>query len=218
MAQLLERNFQLLGVISRLGINFRFGEDTVAEVCRRDGVNTSTFLLICNVYSIPGYTPTEDFLANVDLDDIVKYLKRSHSYYMGEVKGGLREAIDKLTEPCDAGRKKVIMGFYHAYEDELEKHFQYEETIVFPYVKAVLAKTAGKDFSIARFEENHTNVDEKLGDLKNIVMKYMPPQCDNALISDVLWRLFMLQLDLEKHTFIEDNILVPVVNRLENNE
>ena len=70
-------------------------------------------------------------------------------------------------------------------------------------------------YSIEQFEENHSNIDETLNDLKNIVMKYLPDTCDTVLRNEVLYRIFRLEEDLLKHTLVEDNILIPLVNKLE---
>ena len=53
MAELMDIDFSLLGVLSRMGIPFGFGDKTVAEVCLDNGVNPDTFLLICSVYVWP---------------------------------------------------------------------------------------------------------------------------------------------------------------------
>ena len=58
-------------------------------------------------------------------------------------------------------------------------------------------------------------VEEKLEDLKNILLKYLPPQCDSQNVMMVLSHLHLLEKDLQKHTLIEDDILVPVVNAME---
>ena len=73
-------------------------------------------------------------------------------------------------------------------------------------------------YSMEQFEENHSNIDEKLNDLKNIVMKYLPSVCDTVLRNSVLYHIFFLEDDLDRHTMIENNVLVPMVNRLEENE
>ena len=49
-------------------------------------------------------------------------------------------------------------------------------------------------------------------------MKYLPQECDDRQVSEVLFKLYLLEMDLEKHTSIEDDILVPMVNRLEEHE
>lgn len=218
MSELLEGYPLLLGVFQRFGLKYGFGEETIDEVCWRSGVSTDTFILVCKVYTIDGYMPSHDDLTKVSISDIVKYLHLSHNYYTGEVLQDLQDSIVRMVEPCEEGRKKVIKGFFTAYQEELGKHFQYEETVVFPYIESLLQTGSTGSFRIDQFEENHSNVDEKLGDLINIVMKYMPSQCSDTAISSVLLKLFLLRTDLERHTSIEDNILVPAVNKLESHE
>ena len=63
-----------------------------------------------------------------------------------------------------------------------------------------------------------SDVQEKLDDLKKLIMTYLPPECDQQLIHTALSELFALETDLRKHTIIEDRILIPAVNRLEDSE
>lgn len=218
MADLLDINFQLMGVLSRVGIPFGFGDDSVEDACQKYGVSTNTFLLICNVYTYDGYIPSAETLRNIDVKDIVTYLRQSHSYYMGVLMDLLEGAIERMVQPCTDKYKAIIRNFFLQYKEELAKHFEYEEKEVFPYVESVLNHSAGDDFKIYQYEENHSNVEEKLCDLKNIVMKYMPKECDSQKVYHVLLYIFSLEKDLEKHTSIENDILVPVVNRLEEHE
>ena len=49
-------------------------------------------------------------------------------------------------------------------------------------------------------------------------MKYLPSECDSLLAIKVLSHLYRLERDIMKHTLIENNILIPLVNRLEQND
>ena len=218
MADLMDIDFSLLGVLSRMGLSFGFGEETVEEVCRKANLDPETFLLICRVYAFDGYTPTQDALARIDLKDIVKYLHLSHAYYMDVALKALADTLERMIQPCDTKLQKIIWRFFSDYKDELAKHFAYEEDLVFPHVMAVLSRQGDDAFTMGEYEENHSNVEEKLDDLKSLVMRYMPPQCDQQDIYKALFYIFALEKDLEKHTLIEDDILVPVVGRMESHE
>jgi regulator of cell morphogenesis and NO signaling len=85
-------------------------------------------------------------------------------------------------------------------------------------VKNIAANASEKEYHIGKFEESHSNVDEKLNDLRNILMKYLPSVCDSLLAIKVLSHLYKLEYDLKKHTSIENNILIPLVNKLEKND
>lgn len=215
LADLLELNYGLLEVLSRLGIGLGFGEQTVADACRAHGINISSFLLISNEYAFDGYVPAADLLATADLRDIVKYLHNSHESYLGNEMTRLDKNLTKLLSPTDEGQQAIVKKFFSDYRFEVEKHFDYEENTVFPYVRALLEGRGQEGYSIETFEENHSDIDEKLNDLKNIVMKYLPASCDPILRNKVLHHIFHLEEDLSHHTLVENNILVPLVNILE---
>ena len=215
MANLMNRDFSLSGVLERFGLSFGFGDESVEEVCSRGGIDSSTFLLICNVYLSEEYTPSRDVITTVKLKDVLRYLRLSHTYYEDIAVKALADVLDSLMTPCSDTHKMIIKRFFSDYTQELSKHFEFEETVVFPYVEAMLDDNVKDDFSIGEYEQHHTDVQEKLDDLKKLIMTYLPPQCDQKLIHAALSDLFTLETDLRKHTIIEDRILIPAVNHLE---
>lgn len=215
LADLIEVNYQLINVLSRMGIGLGFGELSISEVCRRQRIDASSFLLICDVYTYDDFLPSKEMLASADPATIVDYLHNSHSFYVIKEFSSLEKNIRAMIEHCDDKQKKIVEKFFMGYKRQVENHFAYEETVVFPYVRALIKGERQESYSIEQFEENHSNIDETLNDLKNIVMKYLPETCDTVLRNEVLYRLFRLEDDLAKHTIIEDTVLIPVVNKLE---
>ncbi len=72
-----------------------------------------------------------------------------------------------------------------------------------------------RDYSIDDFEADHDNVEDKLFDLKNILIKYLPLPVDYQLCHAILVELFKLESDLNDHARIEDKVLVPKVKFME---
>ena len=217
LADLIDINFNLLALLTRLGVSLALGGQTVEEVCAKSDLDVDTFLLLCNVYTYDEYVPSTELLEKSNVGNIVRYLHSSHSYYLETSLVTLESAIARLLEPCNEKQKAIIWKFFTDYKAEIQKHFAYEETKVFPYIDSLLSGGNHEGFSISQFEDNHSNIDEKLDDLKNIVMKYLPAECDNAQRGQVLILIYHLDLDLARHTRIEDDVLVPVVNRIEEN-
>ena len=209
MAELINVSAALPGVLTRMGIPFGFGDETVEEVCRRQDIDPETFLLICSVHAY-GALPPKERIRKADLQDVLKYLRRSHTYYMEVAMEELTAALVNLTEPCDERHRNIIRKFFDEYKEELLKHLEYEENTVFPQAEAALGhgRSTPDDY-----EENHSHVEEKLEDLKNLLMKYMPPVCGQQDIYRTLSLISTLQEDLAKHILVEDGILVPIVNR-----
>lgn len=214
---IIDLNFNLLLVLQRIGIDLKYVNLSIEDACRNCGIDPGTFVLICNVYTFNDYIPTSATLEASKLEDILKYLHNSHTSYTGNDLKVLAGSFNRLIEPCNEQQKQVITKFLTDYEEELRNHFAYEEDIVFPYVDSILRGDKSGDYSIEKFSENHESIDEKIEDLKNIVMKYLPRECDNEMRIKVLISIYHLQDDLKRHTYVENNILIPMVSRLEKN-
>lgn len=215
LADLVDVNFNLINVLSRMGISLGFGENTISEVCERQGINLQSFLLICNIYTYDEYIPSAELLTGADPITIVEYLHNSHAFYLTKEFPGLENNLKAMVEPCDEMQKKIVANFFASYKAQVEKHFAYEEQVVFPYVRSLKQAKGEQSYSIEQFEENHSNIDETLNDLKNIVMKYLPDTCNTVLRNDVLYRIYRLEEDLARHTVLEDAVLIPMVNKME---
>ena len=215
LSDMLDMNYSLVQVIYRMGIELRRSGLKVVDACAQAGIDPATFILISNVYSFPEYVPSASEVSSVNVPDIIRYLRGSHSYYTGVALRDLQTSFDKLVEPCDEPRKKVILKFLVDYKNELEKHFEREERQVFPYVESLLSGGKSPDYSIEDFEEHHESVDEKMEDMKNIVMKYLPEVCEEEKRTLLLLSIYRLRDDLRRHTYVENHILVPSVKNLE---
>ena len=154
MADLLDTDFSLLGVVSRMGLSLGFGEESVEQVCEKAGIDAETFLLICRVNSIEGYRPTREALQNANLHDILGYLRKSHSYYTQVMLPLVEDSLEKMVVPCEDKQKRVIRRFFLDYREELLAHFAYEEGTVFPYVEEMLSCRDNSQFTIGEYEEN----------------------------------------------------------------
>lgn len=199
MAELLEKDPSLIGVFSRMGFTFGYGESSVAEVCKEAGTDPETFLLICRVYSQEAYRPTQEELEKVDRSVIVKYLSLSHSHYMNVDMKDLAAGLGRMIVPCGEETQRVIWKFFTDFKEELQKHFAYEEECVFSNI-------GGPEADIP--EEDHSGVEETLEDLKSLVMKHLPAAADQQEAFKVLSAISSLQDDIRKHILLEETVLV----------
>lgn len=218
MTDLVERDFSLLALLGRFGIEQRFGEQTVGQICEASDVDPDTFLLLCEIYSGKDFHPGAERLCGCRLQDILRYLSRSHDYYITHAIVDLSAAIESLLLPCTETQKRVIRRFFADFRAELERHFEMEENSVIPYVRQLLQGFRNTNCTIDSFEENHAQIRETLSDLKNLIMNSLPDACDNRQRIGVLLSIYRLQQDIGRHTRIEDEVLVPMVRMLESPE
>lgn len=227
MADVIHYNYSLLPVITRFGIELGFGDKTVDEVCRIFEVNLDFFIEITNSFVDEDYIPQKE-LNTFSVKLIVDYLKKTHDYYLNEKIPELEKMINEMVIKSDADEKKswLVKNFFKEYREELENHIQKEELKVQPYVLELekayekgqlddVLREKIREYSINDFADEHDNVEEKLYDLKNIIIKYLPPCPDKPLCNRLLLELYRLEKDLNAHAELEDKVLIPKVSIME---
>ena len=211
MREILRDNSLLVKTVGRFGIAFGFGDDTVESICRNNGVDTATFLTVCNLLS--GY-PYKS--SRVSLKSLTDYLKKVHAGFLEislpRIRHHLIEAINHTT-PNEV--EILFMRFYDVYVKEVSRHMNYENNVVFPYVERLSHGETDGNFNINRYSENHDHAAAKLNELKDLFI-YHYSQKENPRLSETLFDIVMCEKDLISHFEIESKLFVPEVARLEN--
>lgn len=216
LADIIHADYKLLLLLPRFGLNLGFGDKTVKEYCDINGVPASFFIMICNIYAFEHYLPDNKDIEITDANQLILYLHKSHTYYQDNRIQDIHNQLLAIAENCELQHRKILNRFFEEYKNEVINHFAYEEDTVFPYIQNIIRGEKSAGYQIEIFDQNHTNIDDKLNDLKNIIIKYLP--CDSMLQekTNILFNIFSLEEDLSKHSLIEDKILIPLVRKLEN--
>lgn len=216
--KLIHKNYDLLPVINRFGIKLGLKEKTVETICKEKNINPDFFLAIVNTFTNEEYFPEDELITFSPLE-IIEYLKRTHRYYIHYVIPKLDAQLAQLIASSSSGNQELQMvnQFYKQYTKELIEHIDHEEKTVFPYIeKMISSQKLEGPYSINSFEDEHSDVDEKLNDLKNLVIKYLNPDYDENVCNEFLITLFRFEKDLNDHARIEDIILLNQASDLEN--
>lgn len=210
MRELIRDNNLLLMAISRFNIAFGFGDSTIREVCADNGVDTDTFLAVCNLISGRDYSSF-----TISLPSIMGYLERAHTSFVDvtlpKIRHHLIEAIN-YSDTDDAAF--LLMKFFDDYVIEVKRHMEHENNDIFGYVERLLAGEVDEDFDISKFSVNHGHMASKLKELKDIFI-YHYNQKDNARLSSVLLDIIICERDMMSHFDIENRLFVPAVEKLE---
>ncbi len=221
MGDLICANYPMVLVMSRFGIALGFGEKSIGEVCRQNGVDADTFLAVVNFLTGEAQELTDVISSSLSLETLIRYLHNAHDYFLEFRLPDMRRKLDKAISTCPEDVAFAIRRFFDEYAGEVDKHMSYEEKVVFPYVRDLLdGKTSGK-YNISIFRRRHEQIDRKLSDLKNILIKYYPGK-GGDLLNSVLFDLFTTEEDLVSHSLVEDCLFVPSIlwheNRLLNRQ
>ncbi|MGD8780687.1 MAG: hemerythrin domain-containing protein [Ignavibacteria bacterium] len=221
MSNLIFDNPSLLLLMEHCGLNSVVQEKTVLELCKEQNISVNIFVTFANLYN--GFSPSlNDNLSIKDISEIIMILESSHNYYENEKCPEIKNYIRQLYSQNDSPEIKLIDKFFDEYFEEVKEHFSYEDEIAFPYFNALLqddvkdkAEKKKYNFSVEEYSEHHTDIESKLNDLKELLLKHVPLQNDRILRRKIVVDLFELEYDLNIHHIIEETILIPLVRKLE---
>lgn len=210
---LIKDNYNVLQSLGCFGINLGFEDKTVEEVCRDNDVDTYTFLTVVN-FTMNG-SVREINHAKLSVDTLMRYLKASHTYYLGFQLPFIRRELTESLSVYDP-MAKIIIDCYDEYASAVTNHMKYEEENLFPYVEALLRGERNRKYSVADYERNHTQTDLILKELKTFIIQYLPPdkQRNNQLMA-TLYDIYNNQEWLALHAKVEDAIFAPAIELVE---
>ncbi|MBD5316982.1 MAG: hemerythrin domain-containing protein [Bacteroides sp.] len=208
MVDLVTEDYNILPVLSRFSLPLGVGSLTIGELCESQGISTDVFLLIVN-FLLSGNIDSR-MLLNAPVTGVVDFLHNSHNYFLNykfpHIRANLLEALDDDHPDVNP----IIVNFFDDLVRHVNDHFRYEETTVWPYVRA-LAEGKKTDYRISTFSRQHDDeISRTLNELKNIILRYYNTSKPDKMY-DVLVDIFNVEEDLESHNVIENEILVPLV-------
>lgn len=221
MSEVILNNPYLLLLLEHFDIEVPLQEKTIQETCQAKSINTDVFLTFANLYNGVSYTPIESFSFQ-DIQTIISYLQNSHRYYADEIYPNIQNTIRQMFRENTHREIVLVEKFFNEYFHEVIEHLNYENDIVFPYISRLTLNieqhvpySKNVTYSVTQYKDHHNDIQEKLADLKNLLIKYLPQQNDQQTRRKLLFSLFELEYDLNIHSRIEDLILVPLVVKLE---
>lgn len=215
MCDLISDNYPMLLVTSRFGIALGFGDKSIKEVCRLNNVDTFTFLTVVNFMSNGTSTVSETICKKLSIDTLVNYLHNAHDYFLNFRLPHIRRKLVDAIENCPSDVAFVIRKYFDEYAEEVNKHMTYEERTVFSYVRSLLKGEKNMKYNISIFRKRHDQIELKITELKNILIRYYPGNSSN-LLNSVLFDIFSTEEDLSSHTRVEDYLFIPAILFYEN--
>lgn len=220
MADLIFENPSLLMLLEHFRFDLVVHDLTVEQISRKHSVNPELFVVFCNLYngfSSPG-------LVNLKWEDIatiIFFLRNSHHYYKNDKYPEIKEYINQMYLKNNVAEMKLVEKFFNDYFNEVTEHLDFEDQVAFPQICANLdlensrRDTFVEKFSVTTYRDHHTDIETKLSELKNLLLKHIPLNDDTILRRKLLISLFELEFDLSLHSLIEETILIPLVKRYE---
>ena len=174
LSDLICQDYSLLMVMSRFGLSLGFGDKTVGEVCEMQGVDCNTFLAVVNFITKGETFPLKEEEISFSLTSLMDYLKQAHTYFLDfNLPAIRRKLIEAINCSGEDEVSLLILKFFDGYVQELKKHMNYEDMYVFTYVENLQKGIKDENYNIDMFVRNHNHIDDKLTELKNIIINVL---------------------------------------------
>ena len=216
MADIIMDNQSMIFVLERFGIELGLQDKTIESVCNEYNISTELFLIIANLQTNNNKCIKSSSFNISDIKRIIKYLKNGHSYYSDEIFVEITESIHSLSEFQSKPETLMVEEYFDNYKNEVQQHFDYENDIVFPYITELIKTNSEiNNYSIKEYKEHHDDIEEKLYDLRKLLIQYIPSKNDVKIRREILIALSTLESDIIIHTKIEEDIIIPFVENFE---
>ena len=221
LAEIILRDPGTILFMEHFGITPPLKNTTIDEYCKGAGIRPGLFISFYSLYMEIGNSVADD-IRQEDMPVIMKFLENSHNYFISEIYPEIRKLIKALREVNNSYEIGLVDKFFNEYFKEVKEHLSYEEKIVFPYIRE-LYKTIDKkkknsskpEYSVSDYKKHHNDIEEKLDDLMNLLIRYLPGNNDRAERRKLLKSIHELNDDLRVHQKIEDRVLIPLVEKAE---
>ena len=212
MISIIRDDYSILQMLSAFGISMGFGDKTVREVCNQQGVDTYTFMTVVN-FCVNGHIATEA-VDRLSVPTLLHYLKASHAYFIDFEMPYIRKELTEALNENDS-LASLILRLYDGYTSCIKAHMQHEERMLFPFVENMINGKVGNDSTLETFSKHRHQTDQKLKELKNIVIKYLPSdRLSNNRLMATLYDIYNSERWLEQHVEVEDHIFIPAIRNL----
>lgn len=213
MINLIRDDYSLLHMLGAFGIKMGFGDKTVREVCDAQNVDTYTFMTVVN-FAINGHFDNES-IGNLSVSTLLRYLRAAHAFYLDFELPFIRKELEAALDDGN-NLAHLIMKLYDGYAHSLRSHMNYEEKTLFPYVEQLIEGRVTNDTFVETFSKHHDQTDQRLSELKDIIIKYLPSDnLHNNQLSATLYDIYNSERMLYQHVEIEERIFLPAIRQLE---
>jgi regulator of cell morphogenesis and NO signaling len=222
LAEVVDAHPQLAREFERRSLDYCCGGGrTLAEACVRQGLDpVATVAELAD--AAQGSVPAE--WATMTADALVDHLEATHHRYLWAEMPRVTALLDKIVS-VHGGRHPELLEIAACFAQaraDLEPHMLKEERMLFPMIRELAASTTSPAFHCGSLRNpisvmlaEHDAVGDLLARLRQLTGRYEPPADGCASYTACFAALAELEADTHLHIHKENNVLFPMVVRIE---
>ncbi|WP_421801240.1 iron-sulfur cluster repair di-iron protein [Flagellimonas sp.] len=228
IGQLVAEDYRTAQVFKAHKIDFCCkGNRTLTEVATKKGLNLEAISEELEAVRSNGQENLPDF-KTWPLDLLIDYIEKTHHRYVEKQIPVLKQYLNKLNRVHGERHPELFDIFeqFNTSAGELSMHMKKEELVLFPYIRKMVAGPTGSEAlekphfgsvsnPIQMMMEEHDNEGERFRTIAKLSNDYTPPEdaCNTYRVAFSLLQEF--EDDLHRHIHLENNILFPKSEKLE---
>jgi regulator of cell morphogenesis and NO signaling len=196
------------------------GSRTIAEACASQRLDVDAVIAELTIDT----DPPSPAWTTMGAGDLVDHIEATHHSYLWEELPRLGALIEKVTSVHGARHPELddVARYFDSLRGDLEPHLRKEERVLFPMIRELVAARVQPKFHcgsvrnpISMMEREHEIAGALLARLRELTGGYTPP-ADGCTSYEMLYRgLAELEADTHLHVHKENNVLFPMVERIE---
>lgn len=219
-------------LLERLGIDYCCGGKVpLNQAADQAGVSADKVLadLTEAVESKEENTPSLKDWSAASSTELTDHIEQTHHVFMKEQLPRLVGLLDKVIQAHGERHGEMLERLKHNYtalKTDIELHLAKEEQILFPLIRQMEAFSQGRgpapevhcgsiDNPISQMEHEHDVAGQCLAEMRRITSDYSLPGDACPSFAALFDGLDALEKDLHEHIHLENNILFPKAQRLE---
>ena len=213
---------QLTREFERRGLDYCCGgARTLGEACAQIGVDAdATVAELADMATTPGSAEWTTMSADV----LVDHLESTHHRYLWDEMPRVTALVDKIVSVHGARHPELeeVASCFGQVRADLEPHMLKEERMLFPMIRELATSTGMPAFHcgslrnpISVMLSEHDAVGDLLARLRRLTDGYTPPADGCASYAACFAAMAELEADTHLHIHKENNVLFPLVVRLE---
>ncbi|NOQ72842.1 MAG: iron-sulfur cluster repair di-iron protein [Crocinitomix sp.] len=227
VGKMVAQDYRKAEVFKRHGIDFCCGGNiSLNQACAEKSADINAVQAELDEVDSRQTAPQEDF-ESWELDMLVDHIVGVHHVYVKKSNPTIREFVNRVKMVHGMHKPNVseISDRFDGLAQELEMHMHKEETVLFPYIKElVAAKKSGTKISapfgtvqnpINMMLAEHDSAGNELEAIQQLTEDYVPPKGACATHTVSYGQLKEYADDLMRHIHLENNILFPKAIALE---
>ncbi len=222
------QDFRTAAIFTKYKIDFCCkGDKTLDEVCQKKGLNAESIQE--EIFSVLESKNDDGInFKSWPSDLLIDYILKTHHVYIEEKTPVLFAFLDKLCKVHGERHPELfeVNKLFKISGSELLNHLQKEEVILFPFIKtmekALIENTnieqphfGSVHNPIAMLRGDHETEGDLFAKISELTDNYTPPAdaCNTYKVTYAMLQEF--EQDLQKHIHLENNILFPKAQKME---